>query len=122
MVLHMHLPQKRNHWYEDYERCSNWWYQTQYLASFTLDDVLVLTLDYLLSLQINVMSAEDEYKILSSVWYYLSLLFTKKCMWSRNKVKKKKIADPLHNKGRLFKVYQPRDISQQRYIQEFQLH
>lgn len=38
-----------------------------------LDDVPVLTLDYLLSLQINGMSAEDEYKISSTVWYYLSL-------------------------------------------------
>lgn len=73
LVLHMHLPQKRNNWYEDYERCSKWWHQTQYLTSFMLDDVPVLTLDYLLSLQINGMSAEDEYKISSTVWYYLSL-------------------------------------------------
>lgn len=46
-----------------------------------LDDVPVLALDYLLSLQINAMSAEDVYKyrLLSNItWIFL---FAKKCTW-----------------------------------------
>lgn len=42
-----------------------------------LDDVPVLAVDYLLSLQINAMSAEDMYKISPTVWCYLNLLINK---------------------------------------------
>lgn len=44
-------------------------------------------------------------------------LFTKKYMWSKNLVKKERLADPLHNKGRMSKI----PHSQQSDIQEFQL-
>lgn len=83
----MHLSErkaekKRNQdYYQDNDRSYNCWHQTQYLASFVLDDVPVLALDYLLSLRINPVSAEDVYKyhLLSDITWIS--LFTKKYIW-----------------------------------------